>query len=110
MHRAHFDTVSEVLLLHVLSLLLLLLMLLRRLLEVLIQHAAKELIQESPVVATGCLLLDFRSDCVKAALKQLFELELFLHDVLCLHQALFEVPLDDAPQCFDRVEFRGVCR
>ena len=36
------------------------------------------------------------------------ELELVLHNVLGLHEALLEVSLDDAPEGFDRVQLRSV--
>ena len=49
------------------------------------------------MVAASRLLLDFRRDGVKAALEELLELGLLLHDVLGLHEALLEVSLDDAP-------------
>ena len=65
---------------------------------------------ERPVVTASCLLLIFRRYGIKAALKQLLELGLLLHDVLGLHQALLEVSFDDAPHGFDRVELRGVSR
>ena len=65
---------------------------------------------ERPVVTASCLLLNFRRYSIKAALKQLLELGLLLHDVLSLHQTLLEISFDNAPHGFDRVELRGVSR